>query len=646
MSATTSDSVAARGWSATLWRRQLDTYPSTGPRIAYLAITVLSTIMLYYELYVGGSVSTILLPALHMTFTFYLYALAIGNVIGAFAALFAGLADRWGRANLVVYGLFFTAIFVAFVIPTATNKYAFVIETFVVGIVEGLCLVATPALIRDFSPQTSRASAMGFWTSGPVVGSLIVSAVGTATIPAVIPNVNFWTHEFRICGIVGLVVFAISFVGLRELAPGLRDQLMVSMRDRMLVQARAKGIDVAESLKHPWRQMLKTDVIVSSFAVALMLLIYYTLVGFGVILFSAVFGESTKAANGLQNWAWGANVVGVILVGFLADRLRVRKPFMVVGAIGSAVFVALLIMQVGGHPGYHHIAFLLSGITFFLGVAYAPWLASFTETLESRNPALIATGLAINGYVLRVIIFAAFLITPAIISSVTPIVSYGGQVVIYNAKYGQTLSFATTHPQIVATAQSIPKNVLGIATQDSTQLANAVKFAPELAVIQANPALFTQLATFKNPLTIPPALIAKAVTAAGGGAKGQAILSTIAANGPAIQGVIAVAPQLQQVAPFAAKLQTIAPFSAQLTALSKVPPAAIAYLKAHGLAVAAAAKQAPGQWKTWFWVCFGGLIFFVLAVPLLKGRWRTRDARNDEREHEAMVSAELAKIGS
>ena len=37
----------------------------------YLAITVLATITLYYELYVGGSVATLLLTNLHMSFTFY-----------------------------------------------------------------------------------------------------------------------------------------------------------------------------------------------------------------------------------------------------------------------------------------------------------------------------------------------------------------------------------------------------------------------------------------------------------------------------------------------------------------------------------------------------------------------------------------------
>src|SRR5579862_5139057 len=185
-------------WTASLWRRQLDSYPNTGPRVLYLAITVLATITLYYELYVGGSVSTLLLANLHMSFTFFVLTLAFGALIGAFGSLFAGLTDRLGRANLVVFGLLFTGVFVAFIMPAATSKWPFTIESFVVGLVEGVCLVATPALIRDFSPQVGRATAMGFWTSGPVLGSLIVAVVGTATIPAVVPDTRFWTHEFLI----------------------------------------------------------------------------------------------------------------------------------------------------------------------------------------------------------------------------------------------------------------------------------------------------------------------------------------------------------------------------------------------------------------------------------------------------------------
>ena len=258
MNVTAGDTGIGRpGGASWLWRRQLETYPSNRPRLLYLAITVLATVMLYYELYVVGSVSTLVLANLHMSFTFFVVLLAVGNLIGAFGSLFAGLTDRLGRANLVVGGLLVTGVLTAFVIPAATNRWAFGFEGFAVGLVEGICLVATPALIRDFSPQVGRATAMGFWTAGPVAGSLIVAVVGSATIPAVVTDPRIWTHQYVICGIAGLVVWLIALVGLRELSPRLRDQLMVTLRDRALIEARAKGIDVAAALRHPFRQLLK-----------------------------------------------------------------------------------------------------------------------------------------------------------------------------------------------------------------------------------------------------------------------------------------------------------------------------------------------------------------------------------------------------
>ena len=664
MSATAADQVTKSGpsWASTLWNRQLDSYPDTGRRLMYLAITVLATVTLYYELYVGASVTTLILPQLGMTFSFYVTALAFGNLLGAFGSLFAGLADRVGRSNLVVWGLLFTGVFTAFVIPAATSRWPFIIETFVVGIVEGMCLVATPALIRDFSPQVGRASAMGFWTAGPVLGSLAVAVVASNTVPVVVAN-SFWGHEYKICGIVGLIVFVITFLGLRELSPRLRDQLMVTMRDRALIEARAKGIDIEAALKHPFRQLLKPDVVISSVAVSVMLLVYYTAVAFGVVYLATVFNFSTKDANGLGNWNWGFNVLAVILVGVLSDRLRVRKPFMVIGGVGAAVLLVIYLMKAGEHPSYYTLAAILAIMSFFLGIAYTPWMASFTETVEDRNPALIATGLAIWGWIVRVTVFASFLIIPAVISSVTPLVTYGPQVAAYATQYKSELAFATTHATVVANAQkyktqlafaSSHPTVVANAQKYKVQLANAQKFAPELAVLQAHQALFAQLARFTNPAKIPPALQAKAVAAAGGGAKGLAILESIAANKAAITGVIAVGPQLQALAPYAAQLKALAPIApqlqaiaanaTQLRALAKVPPQVFAFLKAHGGAVTKAASQTAGQWKTWYWICFGGIIFFLLCIPLLRGRWSPRAAKRDEAEHEAMVAAELAKL--
>jgi MFS family permease len=593
---TTATAGTARtgGFLSGLWNRQLDTYPETGPRFVYLGITVLATIMLYYELYVGGSVSTLLLPDLHMSFNFFVYATAIGNLLGAFGSLFAGITDRLGRTNLVVVGLIIAAVFVEWVIPASTSKWEFVIFTFIVGIIEGICLVATPALIRDFSPQVGRASAMGFWTSGPVVGSLIVAVVATNTI-GLNPHNSFWTHEYHICGVAGLVVAAIALVGLKELSPGLRDQLMVTMRDRALIEAKAKGIDIEATLRHPWRQLIKPDVLISATGISVFLVIYYTFVGFGLLYYATVFGFSTKNANGLLNWSWGFNVIAVVLIGFFSDAVRVRKPFMIVGAIGAAVLTVVYLSQAGHHPGYYTLAGLAAALSFCLGVAYVPWMASFTETVEAHNPALTATGLAIWGWVIRVIVFASIMILPSVINTMNPLVTYGTTVAAADAKYGPEVAFAETHPAVVATA---------------------TKIAPELQAIAAHPTLFAQLAA--NPT---PALISQAEATVG-----PALFAKIAADQA----------QIKSVLPYASQLSALA-------AAAKDPSFQV--LEKHGAQVAAAAKANPGKWKDWYWVCFGCMIFFLLTVPLMRGRWSPKKARQDEEAHEAMIQAEMAKLG-
>src|SRR5262249_60983869 len=103
--------------------------------------------------------------------------------------------------------------------------------------------------------------------------------------------------------------------------------------------------------------------------------------------------------NVLGNWEWGFNIVAVILMGFLSARLRVRKPFMVLGCSAAAVMTVVYLVQFGHHSSYYTMAIILAALSFTLGVAYVPWMASFTETVEARNPALIATGLAIWGLI-------------------------------------------------------------------------------------------------------------------------------------------------------------------------------------------------------------------------------------------------------
>ena len=459
-----------------LWRRQIDHYPDTRPRMWYLAIVVAATIVLYYELYIAGAVSPSIIAGTGMTFPFYVYISVVGNAVGAFGSLAAGLADRWGRANLVAYGLLITGLLVLIGIPNVSGKWSFAILFCAIGLVEGVILVATPALIRDFSPQLGRASAMGFWTLGPVVGSLVVAIVSSNTVN----HLGAWQDQFIICGIVGLIVGVIALFGLKELSPSLRDQLMVSIRDRALIEARARGLDVKDSLRNPWRQMMHLDIIGSAFAISVFLLIYYTAVGFFTVYFTSLHGFSLSKANSIGDWFWAFDAGALIVVGIVSDRLRVRKPFMVLGAVG-AIVMTIVFLNLGANTSYSTFAIVISILAVFLAIAYAPWMASFTETVEARNPALTATGLAVWGWIIRAVIAISVLILPSVISSMTPLVTYGTGVSTLSAQYAPELATGAAIDAKTQAALAANPADTAAATTAVGEIAKAFNISPAAA---------------------------------------------------------------------------------------------------------------------------------------------------------------------
>jgi ACS family D-galactonate transporter-like MFS transporter len=426
------DDMPAPSPIARLWQRQLNRYPNNGMRFLSLFIVVATTVVLYYQLYLSGGVAVQILGDLHMSFLYFVNISVIGYAFGALASVIAGLADRYGRANIVTAGLLVTGVLSLAVLPHIHTELPFAITYVAIGFVEGIVLVATPALIRDFSPQLGRASAMGGWTLGPVLGSLVVAVVVTNT------SSHTWQWQYGLAGIVGLVVFAVAAVGLRELAPNLRDQLMVSQKDRALIEMRAKGLDIEESLKRPFRQMLKLDIVGSAFAISVFLIIYYIAVGFFPIFFETVFGYTQSSANGLGDYFWACDAGALLLVGIISDIVGVRKPFMILGAVGAIVFTSIFAVdathnQPGNMTTHGTFVILLIGISVFLGIAFAPWMASFTETVERRNPALTATGLAVWGLVIRVVIAVVVVFVPHVVNTVSTIVDKGGAITAYKA---------------------------------------------------------------------------------------------------------------------------------------------------------------------------------------------------------------------
>lgn len=616
-------------------KRELDHYPKPAVRYTSLAVVVAATVVLYYQLYLTGGVAIHVMASLHMAFAPFVYLNVAALVLAAIAAEAAHVVDKIGRANVISVGMFVVSLLCIFGIPNADSKASFSIMFVLLNVCEGVILVATPAVVRDFSPQVGRASAMGFWTMGPVLGSVVVTVVVASG-----SDTQTWQDKFVVSGIVGIVVGVITLFGLKELPPSIRDQVMVDARDRALVEARMRGIDVEESLQHPIRQMLKPDILLSGLAISLFLVFYIVLVAFGPTYFQIVFNYKEQDANRVLIAAWVANACGLVLFGFISDKLGVRKPFMLIGGALSLIFMILFAMEAthfgtealpfGGTPLFGRLAFLVAGCLFFAGMAYVSWMASYTETVERRNPALTATGLAVWGLLIRGIFAVAVVIMPAIINTATPIVDNPGGLTLDGGR-GHTVGVMVNglDPRLTAEQNQQVELVLGAAQgllptlnadQNkgvSTVLAAASGKIPGLTADE-NKAVATLVADptqATNP-ALADALKDPKVTGTLGAVKTAMGDATVAKTVEAVKGALAdpkVAGNVQ-------------------------------YVEDNAPIVVPALAKAPQQWQNYWWLCVGGAVVFLPMIWLMAGFWDPRKAKAALREHDAAVAAELAKV--
>ena len=75
---------------------------------------------------------------------------------------------------------------------------------------------------------------------------------------------------------------------------------------------------------------------------------------------------------------------------------------MLLGSVGTLAAIILLLNAKAG-ISFTGITLILCLLSVSLGCCYAPWFASFTETLENYNPRLIATGSSLYGFATRLV---------------------------------------------------------------------------------------------------------------------------------------------------------------------------------------------------------------------------------------------------
>lgn len=229
------------------------------------------------------------------------------------------IVDRYGRRNVLLYGLVLGAI-ALFALVLTKNLYAIGVINAFHGISAGMILVSSLALIADYAPKNARGREMGAFDFVNIFGWITGFALGGLFIQYFSGHLEY---SFMIAGILALIGGAYSYFNISE--PKKEEYLLTELKFGVIISVLKKRSVLLLSL--PW-------------------LIIYILIGTFVAFIPAETHGGGLGLSGLE--------VGVILAGggglFLATQIFYgklsdkygRMPIMAIGVIGIVGIMGIL----------------------------------------------------------------------------------------------------------------------------------------------------------------------------------------------------------------------------------------------------------------------------------------------------------------
>jgi hypothetical protein len=202
----------------------------------------------------------------------------------------------------------------------------------------------------------------------------------------------------------------------------------------------------------------------------------------------------------------------------------------------------------------------------------------------------VAAGLAVWGWIIRIVICAVFLALPHVVSGVSTLVE--------------------APPQVALQAQGAKLK----AEQVKLEGQGAALKVQAATLMKQGAALKAQVAQAAAAGVTPaPAQIAA----------GKAEQARLQASGAKLEREAA----------------TLRVQGASLKARGTAFKQSVVHLQATAAAV-------PKRWQTWMWLCVAGQLLFVPLALLLRGRWSPKAAAADLSLHDVAVHTALARVES
>ncbi|MBF6559293.1 MAG: MFS transporter [Candidatus Binataceae bacterium] len=370
--------------------RTLETYPTGARRWGMLLLTVMATVISFYE-FGFSALLPLWLPALHFSREDFGWFLTAVVFLSGFSAMYGGpLADRHGRV-VVIDACLAVMILLTFANLLMTGFWSFVIVRGLMNLVAGLSWGALGGLTRDMSPRVSRGAAFGLLTLGAVACLWLWNEVPAWTLPIF----HTWQSQIWIMGILAIALYIPVLLFLKDLAPGLRMMVIDSEHTGAAYEGGAIEAvpEVPGSALGAFHQLLsrwESWVIVIG-AVAF-LTTAITIQTFGPLMFTEAYHYKPAQAASVAANFWLANLVMLVPAGIFSDWLRVRKPVTIVLACVALIMLLWWVRNFFPPLSPAGLGLITLTLGAVLASAYIPWCAFYSEFLEDLSPALQATG--------------------------------------------------------------------------------------------------------------------------------------------------------------------------------------------------------------------------------------------------------------
>lgn len=378
-----------KGYLAT--HRTLETYPVGAHRWAMLLLTVLATIISFYE-FQFAPLLPLWIPTLHFSLEDFSLFLLFAVLLSGGSAMVGGpLADRHGRI-VVIDACLAVIVVLTFCNLLMTGFWSFVLIRGLMNLVAGLMWGALGGLTRDMSPRVSRGAAFGLLTVGTVGCIFLWNFISGMTLPIF----GTWQSQIWIMGVLSILMYIPVLLWLKDLHPNLRLTIVESesaVAASSAEHVRREPMEVPESGGAAFKELLsRWEVWVLVIGCVGFLTVPITSQTFFPVMFTRAFHYNAAGADKMASYFWLLNLFMLVPAGWVSDRLRVRKPLVLIGTVAA---LALLIWWIGTFanplPPFQlgAVMFILGGLIAF---AFIPWCAQYSELLEDISPALQASG--------------------------------------------------------------------------------------------------------------------------------------------------------------------------------------------------------------------------------------------------------------